>query len=239
MLGGIRLVVFDLAGTTVEDTGGVMDCFVESMEAVGLRADRRALNETMGQSKLVVLRALALRQLGDGARAEELAQAAFHLFQRCMSDIYRQGGARPIRGAESVFAHLRDHDVRVVLNTGFDAIVTAALVDTLGWRARVDAVVCVDDVPLGRPAPFMIHHAMQKTGVVSVHDVAVVGDTPSDLAAGAHSGAKLVIGVLTGAHRAASLRRHAPTHVLEGVWELPALLRRFDRLRPGAQRKYS
>ena len=230
MVNGIALVVFDLAGTTVEDSGGVLDCFAASMEAAGLRADREALNASMGQSKLTVLRELAMRQRGEGAQAEALAQTAFEHFRTCMADVYRGGGARPMRGAETLFAELREQGVRVALNTGFDGHVTDALLTALGWHARVDTVVCVDDVPHGRPAPTMIHLAMQRTAVHAVHEVAVVGDTPADLQAGANSGAALVVGVESGTHTAASLRRHPMTHLIAGVWELSALLRRVARL---------
>ena len=76
----------------------------------------------------------------------------------------------------------------------------------------------------------MIHLAMQRTAVLAVAAVAVLGDTPSDIAAARNAGARLAIGVETGTHTAASLRRQPLTHLLEGVWELPALLRRLERL---------
>jgi phosphonatase-like hydrolase len=120
--------------------------------------------------------------------------------------------------------------VRVALNTGFDGHVTQALLGALGWPGLVDAVACVDDVPEGRPAPYLIHTAMQRTGVHAVREVAVLGDTPSDVLAGANAGARFVVGVLSGAHTAASLRRHPLTHLIDGVWELPAFLARQARL---------
>lgn len=230
MWGGSALVVFDMAGTTVEDSGEVLDCFAASMTRVGLDADRKALNDSMGQSKLPVLRVLAAQQLSDAPRAEAAAQAAFLHFRVCMAERYRGGGSRPIEGARAAFVELRRRGVRVALNTGFDAYVTDALVGALGWSSLVDAIVCADDVPEGRPAPYLIHAAMQRTGIHAVREVAVLGDTPSDIAAGANAGAGLVVGVLSGAHTAASLRRYPLTHLLEGVWELPAFLARQARL---------
>ena len=48
----------------------------------------------------------------------------------------------------------------------------------------VNAVVCGDDVAQGRPAPYLIFRAMEKSGVTSVHQVTNVGDTVLDLQAG-------------------------------------------------------
>ncbi|MGW9181615.1 haloacid dehalogenase, partial [Agromyces sp. NPDC055658] len=62
----ISLVVFDMAGTTVEDSGLVQQSFLAADNHAGLsktEADReemlRYVSDTMGQSKIVVFRHLA------------------------------------------------------------------------------------------------------------------------------------------------------------------------------------
>jgi len=69
----------------------------------------------------------------------------------------------------------------------------------------VNAVICGDDVPLGRPAPFLIFRTMEATGVISVDRVMNVGDTVLDLQAGRNAGVGENIGVLSGAHSLAQL----------------------------------
>jgi phosphonatase-like hydrolase len=229
-MGRVELCVLDMAGTTVRDDGLVLAAFMEAAAAVGLRATAEEVNARMGQNKREVLDALARRQLGAVAAAERLRDDAFDAFRRVLEAAIRQGGARPMPGAEALFGRLRASGVRVALNTGFYREVTELIVERLGWRAEVDAVVCGDDVPAGRPAPYMIHLAMQRCAVTSVHAVAVVGDTPSDLEAGTRSGARAVVGVTSGAHGAASLRRAPHTHLLPSVGELGPLLERIDRL---------
>jgi phosphoglycolate phosphatase-like HAD superfamily hydrolase len=103
------------------------------------------------------------------------------------------------------------------------------IAEGLRWRDAVDAVVCVDDVREGRPAPYMIHAAMQRCGVHGVDEV-VVGDTPVDMLAGRNAGARAVVGVTSGSHPAATLRRFPSTHVLPSVRALPAMLDRLGRL---------
>lgn len=226
----VRLVVLDMAGTTVQDDGLVLRCFVESARAVHLAATEDELNERMGMSKLEVFDELARRQLGDTPAARRLRDDGYDAFRRILEAAYRLGGARPVRGAEPALAWLRERNIRIALNTGFYRAVTDQIIAALGWRDAIDASICVDDVPCGRPAPFMVFEAMQRCVIHSVHDVVVVGDTPSDMHAGHNAGAGAVVGVASGAHGAASLRRAPHTHLIDGVWELPALVRRLERL---------
>lgn len=223
---GVRLVVFDMAGTTVRDDDLVLTCFVEAARRAGLDATRDEINARMGASKRAVFDALARRQNDEAAGAR-----GYEAFRAILEETYGRVGATAIDGAERVFAWLRGDGVRVALNTGFYRRVTDLIVDRLGWRGAVDAVVCDDDVPEGRPAPYMIHAAMQRCGVHDVHGVVVVGDTPSDMLAGRNAGARAVVGVTSGSHTAEALRRCPATHVIGSVRDLPAVL---DALAPYA-----
>ncbi len=127
-------------------------------------------------------------------------------------------------GAAEVIAAIRAHGVKVALNTGFDRDLTAHVLTLLGWRDAVDTVVCGDDVTAGRPAPYLIFHAMEATGVVDVATVANVGDTVLDLGAGANAGVRWNIGVWSGAHDRATLAAGPHTHLCASVADVPAIL---------------
>jgi phosphonatase-like hydrolase len=226
----VRLVVFDMAGTTVHDDGLVLECFVAAAEQVGLAVTRDELNDRMGMSKHFVFDELSKRQLGAGRAAEELRDRGYEIFRRVLEAAYEKGGVAPVRGAEGVFETLHESNVKCALNTGFYRKVTDIIVDKLGWRNKVDAVVCVDDVAEGRPAPYMIHEAMQRCRVRAVDEVVVIGDTPADMIAGKCSGARAVVGVLSGAHTGSTLRRYPATHILDSVRDLPAMLGRLGRI---------
>jgi phosphonatase-like hydrolase len=119
---------------------------------------------------------------------------------------------------------LREHGVRIAVNTGFDRETTEMLLDALGWGGGFfDAVVCGDDVAQGRPAPYLIFRAMESAGAGNVHRVANVGDTALDLLAAHNAGVRWNIGVLSGAHERAQLEDAPHTHLLPSVAELPSL----------------
>jgi phosphonatase-like hydrolase len=220
---GITLVVFDMAGTTIEDVGQVPEAFEAVLSARGLTVTDDELRAVRGASKREAIRLLVERQ--QPALLPQCA-AIFDAFRDHLSRLYREGGIATIDGAAETFAWLRARGVKVALTTGFDRTITDLIVQTVGWdRDTADAIVCGDDVPEGRPAPYLIYRAMEATGTHRVRSVATVGDTALDLQAGENAGVGLNIGVLSGAHRREQLE-HAPhSHLLPGVSALPDLLR--------------
>lgn len=230
----VRLVVFDMAGTTVRDDDLVLGCFIAAAERVGITATRESINARMGASKRAVFEALARDQGVDDPEA--LRDRGYKAFRDLLEGAYERDGATAVDGAERVFERLRERGVRVALNTGFYREVTELLLARLGWKHAVDAVVCDDDVREGRPAPYMIFEAMQRCGVHAASGVIVVGDTPSDMLAGRNADVAEVVGVTTGSHRASSLWDAGATLVFESVRDIPALVARLERFRPTAPR---
>lgn len=138
----------------------------------------------------------------------------------------------PVRGAAETFAALRRRGVKVALTTDLPHPQADAMLAALGWTvgdgsgrdgATVDALVCADDVASGRPAPYLIHRAMERTGIRDVRQVLVAGDTFAALEAGRASGARFVIGVLTGSSRRDELAAGPHDAILANVTEVLAL----------------
>ena len=95
----------------------------------------------------------------------------------------------------------------------------------MGWEGAVDLALSPADAGRGRPWPDMILTAVLRLRVDDVAEVAVVGDTVSDLEAGSRAGASMVVGVLSGAHTGHELGLVPHTHIIDSVADLPALLR--------------
>jgi phosphoglycolate phosphatase-like HAD superfamily hydrolase len=70
----------------------------------------------------------------------------------------------------------------------------------------------------------MILTAVIRLGIEDVRQVAVAGDTASDLLSGWRAGAGMVAGVLTGAHGRAEFGAVPHTHILESVADLSGLV---------------
>ncbi|HKW36373.1 MAG TPA: phosphonatase-like hydrolase [Burkholderiales bacterium] len=214
-----RLVVFDIAGTTVVDDGQVTEAFAAALAEHGVALGPAEIRDVRGAAKRQAILALLPR----GPDRETKAEHALASFRTHLARLYR-GRVREIPGAAGVFAWLRGRGIRVALNTGFDRDTASMLLEALGWSERtVDAVVCGDDVARGRPAADMILRCMQLAGVADAGSVANVGDTVLDLRAGHNAGVRWNVGVLTGAHERSRMAAEPHTHLLGSVAELPAL----------------
>ena len=185
----LQLVVFDMAGTTIEDAGQVPEAFTTVLRRRGIEVSADELRAVRGASKRDAIRQLVRsRHNGD---VEQVTESIFQEFRDHLTELFQSGGVRPIPGARETFDWLRSQNVRVALGTGFDRLTTDLIAEAVGWKESVvDAIVCGDDVPQGRPAPYLIFRAMEQTGAIDVRQVACIGDTVLDLQAGNNSGAK-------------------------------------------------
>ena len=222
-----RLVVLDMAGTTVADDGLVVRAFDAAAAELGVAAGSeqhqkmtRYVLDTMGESKISVFREL----FGD----EDKAQQGNRAFEAAYHDLVDQGHCAALPGAEETIRDLRKAGLAVVLTTGFSGPTQQRILSALGWQDLADLVLCPADAGgRGRPYPDLALAALLRTGAADdVRELAVVGDTGYDMRCGARAGAGVVAGVLTGAHGAERLRADGATHVLASVADLPALLLR-------------
>ncbi|WP_278263889.1 phosphonatase-like hydrolase [Nocardia sp. AG03] len=219
----IQLAVLDMAGTTVADGGLVLRAFEQAATAAGIEPEgprreraRQYVLDTMGQSKIAVFRAL----LGD----EDAAQAANRAFESAYDASIADTAVAPIPGAAEAITALRQAGVRVALTTGFSRGTQDALLTALGWTDLADLTLAPADAGRGRPYPDLVLTAALRLGVDAVANIAVLGDTTSDIATGLAAGAGIVAGTLTGAHTEQRLRAAGATHVIDSVAEFPALI---------------
>jgi phosphoglycolate phosphatase len=218
----IRMVALDMAGTTVEDAGAVEEAFQGALDVLALTASELAedpaayVRRTMGQSKIEVFTQLVG---GDRHRAAQANEA----FERVFAQAVSRGEVAAMPGAETTLSYLREHDIRICLTTGFASSTRDLIIRRLGWEGAVDLALSPDDAGRGRPWPDMILTAVLRLCIDDVAEVAVVGDTTSDLQAGSRAGASMVVGVLSGAHTKTELDAVPHTHLIDSVADLPAL----------------
>jgi len=225
----IQVAVMDMAGTTVADDGLVVEAFEAAATAAGLPASgaerenaRQYVLDTMGQSKIVVFRAL----FGD----ESVAQQANTAFEDAYAALIDSGSATPIDGAAEAITRLRDAGVKVALTTGFSSATQGKLLAALGWQSLADLVLAPGDGVRGRPYPDLVLTSLMRLNADGVRNVAVIGDTASDVETALRAGAAIAAGTLTGAHDADQLRGAGATHVVGGPAEFADLVLKFNNI---------
>lgn len=219
----IQLAVVDMAGTTVADNGLVVSAFDAAATSVGVpesgekRASaRQYVLDTMGQSKISVFRALF--------ESEDVAQQANAAFERAYEQLIDEGKAAPIDGAAEAITRLRHNGIRVALSTGFSGTTQEKLLAALGWQSLADLVIAPGDGMRGRPHPDLILTALMRLEIDGVANVAVLGDTSSDIDSALRAGAAIAAGTLTGAHNEQQLRAAGATHVVDSITEFADLI---------------
>ncbi len=216
----IRLMVFDVAGTTVKNEGrAVQRAMRDALDTAGLTLRDGAMEGVTGFAKID-----AIRTLIEGHGRDELLGRidAIHAdFVVRIKRFYRDDArVAPVEGVPDAFKALRAAGVKVALNTGFSREILDVVLARLGWDtsdAPIDTTIASDEVPRGRPYPDMIDALRARLGGIPYTEVGKVGDTPVDLQEGTMARCGLVVGVLSGVHDRDSLAQHPHDALLESA----------------------
>jgi phosphonoacetaldehyde hydrolase len=193
----IQLVVFDLAGTII-DFGcfGPVTPFVRVFAQQGVQASPEEARVPMGLHKRDHILAMARspriaaqwqERKGRDFNDDDLDRMYREFIPLQLSEI-RQN-SRLIAGFAQCAEELRRRGIKIATTTGYFREAAALVHEELQRQGFVaDHNACADDVPAGRPAPWMIFHCMQALGVYPPRAVVNVGDTTPDILSGINAG---------------------------------------------------
>ncbi|MEO1261034.1 MAG: HAD family hydrolase [Bacteroidota bacterium] len=210
----IKLVIFDMAGTTVKDDQVVVNCFYEAANSTGLAATRHRINSMHGLPKKKVIQTLWEEMNGEGhPDNEKNIENTFRAFKEILENHYRTNPVVPTPGTLETFNWLKSEGVKIALNTGFYREVVDIILNKLGWDIGLDenylgsenSLIDLSVTPsetngIGRPHPDMIFRAMDLLNIKDPKNVVKIGDTPSDLREGIAAGCLLSLAVTNGSH---------------------------------------
>ncbi|MCC6699087.1 MAG: phosphonoacetaldehyde hydrolase [Candidatus Hydrogenedentes bacterium] len=263
--GPLKAAIFDWAGTTV-DYGCCAPAavFLDVFEKRGIAVTQEQAREPMGMHKRDHIRVMCRMQpIAEqwSARygrqpSEEDVESMFQEFVPLQLAVIEKH-ADIIPGTIETMAALRTRGMGIGSTTGYnDAMMRLLVPKAAEGGYAPDVVVCVSDVPEGRPAPWMALEAAKQLGVYPVEAIVKVGDTVADIGEGLNAGMWTVAVVehgnevglpeadlvrLTSAERKDRLSRarqrllDAGAHyAVETIADLPEVLDRIDeRLRQG------
>jgi phosphoglycolate phosphatase len=217
----VQLVVFDLMGTLIADGAIVSSAYNAALQQAGITIGSDSFVEA--QSRIVQLRGrptlvVLTDVLGDPVIAEEATWA----FDDSILDAIPR--LEPIVGAHDILASLDADRILTAVTTSFTPEVRKAVLGHMGWTDSFAATLSAHGTRRGHPAPDLLLGAILELRIDSVAQVAIVGDSASDLEAGNRAGAGLVIGVRSGDASEASLLEAPHTHLIDSVAELRSVL---------------
>ena len=223
----IELVVFDMAGTTIADNGEIAAAFQTALKHFGYDVPTAAINTVMGYKKTKAIKMMLNLYEPSASNTEELIEEIHTVFLNEM--IAHYSGLNEIEilpYVEEIFLFLKSKGIKVALDTGFTKQIAEVIIEKLGWLKNhtIDCMVCSDDVPKGRPYPFMIEKIMQQVCVTDSQKVIKVGDTEVDVNEGFNANCLYSIGITTGAFTRQELSIYNPSFIIDHLIELEKII---------------
>jgi phosphonatase-like hydrolase len=222
----IKLIIFDMAGTTVHDKDFVNIALQKALSEENIDCSRNEINDIMGMPKPLAIKLILTKKLSDkNLVSSEYITKIHSSFHQKMVNFYSENSLE-IFGTTEAFKKLKAMDIKIAIDTGFDRKIADTIFNKLEWvkNGLVDYTVTSDEVINGRPHPDMVFKAMHNLGIDNIESVAKVGDTPADLNEGNSAGCKLNIGVLSGASTREQLAAHPHTHIVGSIIDIPQLI---------------
>lgn len=253
--GPLKAVILDWAGTTIDfGSFAPVAVFIRLFECQGISVSKEDVRSGMGLMKKDHLRLILNRprvaeawvQIRGTPPTEDDVERLFAEFASLQVEILRQYTV-PIRGLGETIADLRQRKIKIGSTTGY----TRAMMDVVLPEAEKqgyvpDALVCPDEVPAGRPYPWMIYQNLIQLQIYPAEAVVKVGDTLPDIEEGLNAGLWTVgvtlsgnllglseaeVAALPAAELAAQreaiakqLYQSGAHYVIDGIWDLPLVL---------------
>lgn len=213
------MVVFDMAGTTVDENNVVYKTLHAAIVNAGIPV---ALDDVLlhgaGKEKLQAIKDVLASKHHKTTHAQEI----YNYFIVALENAYQNLEVTPCSNAETVFALLKKQEIKVVLNTGYNRATASGLLNKLNWieGEDIDLLVTASDVSNNRPAPDMIDYAIKHFAITDPTTVVKVGDSAIDIEEGKNAGCGKTFGVTTGAQTREQIQVAGPTAVVDDLLEI-------------------
>jgi phosphonoacetaldehyde hydrolase len=205
--GPLQAVILDWAGTTV-DYGCMAPAavFIETFKQRGVDVTMAQARAPMGMFKLDHIRAIAQMEpvaahwqaMYGRPCSEADVEALYHDFLPLQLAVIAQY-ADVIPGTLDALAAFRQCGLKIGSTTGYTRAIMDQLAPLAARRGYVpDAIVCADEVPAGRPQPWMMFQNAQHLKVYPMAAIVKIGDTVPDIEEGLNAGTWTIGLVKTG-----------------------------------------
>ena len=195
--GPLRAVILDMAGTIV-DYGSCAPAgvFIDLFRRHGIPITTAQARAPMGAHKRDHVAAIAaMPEVADAWRAANGRDATDSDIEAMYRELIPlQLAALPaysalIPGTLEAAAEFRRRGLGVATTTGYNREMTDVVLQEMARQGfEPDAAVCVDDVPAGRPEPWMALEAAKRLRSYPPAACVKVGDTVPDILEGLNSG---------------------------------------------------
>lgn len=220
----IKLVIFDMAGTTVNEGGIIYDAIYKILHNMGYNPNESDKESWYGKDKREALRKCIEKKHRSKVDIDILTDVAEKNLTTELENMYfKKNNLSLMPDTINVINELKFNNIKVALNTGYPKNIQEKMLDHLKLRSNIDAYISSDQVRIGRPFPYMVYNLMEQCNVYNPKQVAKVGDTKNDVLEGVNANLGLTIGVLSGAGKVEDFSSHA-NFIVKDISCVPDLL---------------
>ena len=212
----IRILIFDLDGTLIDSSAGVV-------EAVNYALSRNGLPEESPEKIRKYIGYPLETMFADFTKSpyEPLHREFQQKARECMIP-----SATALDGVNEVLEKLHFEGYRMGVATTKIRRHLEGIIDKLGWRKYFSSTVGADDVTNVKPNPEALHHVLNSLGA-DVSETVFIGDTENDVLA-AKAVPMKVIGLASPYGRVGDLLSAGPDYFIETIGDLPGLIERMS-----------
>lgn len=215
-------ILFDLVGTTVNDSGSgdslIANNFSKAFALNGLQINFQEISSQRGRSKKEAIANI----LNEHNSKHELIDKIYGDFMGLLASSIE--GFTEINGALTLFELLKEKGIKIGLGSGLPLEFVVKIVEKVGWRKDTfDYIESSDVLGKGRPDPIMILDAIQRFRIKEKDRVLKVGDTIVDIQEGKNAGV-MTAGVLTGTQTKEELEIYKPDYILTDITAITSIL---------------
>lgn len=216
---GIKMVVFDLCGTTVDEGDLVYKALKNTLTMYQIEFEDKEFDDVYFResTNLRILRYF-INKNGKEIVIEDMINKLHQNIKELYTDI--ESNVKAIKGSKDLFVKLRDNGIKVCLNSEYSDDIVKTIIKKVGFEDIIDGYISGDKVKVGRPFPFMIYRLMEEFNVDSAEYVVKVGDTVEDILEGVNAGVKKNVSVLTGVDSSDKLIRVRDCVIVDSVNDL-------------------
>ena len=160
-----KMIIFDMAGTTIQEKGIVYNSLFNTIKLIKPDLLRSDISRFAGYNKNEVIKYYVDQQRINSP--DVVLRNLKSEFNYYLKKEYINNDSVKLmdKNMPSFFNLLREYDIKICLNTGYNKDIQNLLIDKLELLDCIDDYISSEEVERGRPYPYMINKLMSRNNV--------------------------------------------------------------------------
>jgi len=181
----VRAVLFDVDGTLVDSNDAHAAAWVKAFSEHGIEVDPIEVRRSIGMGGDKLMPAVS-GIAEDSDLGTKISKRRGEIFKKEWLP-----SLKPFPGSEQLVKAISDRGLTAVAASSAAKDELSPLLEVAGAKSLMDAKTSSDDAEQSKPAPDIVHAALQRAGV-DARQAVMIGDTPYDISAARRAGVRII-----------------------------------------------